>query len=118
MTETLRAELDRIEDFLMGPEGAALAAILSALRGPDNDDRFLKSKTTLHIRRAAFPRIAEESARSRNSWGDTEMNLGWVMFSPFRQGTPEPPLETSLDLCWSKHFMRHIRSAVFSLGLK
>lgn len=58
MTPTLRAELDRIQDFLMGPEGGDLADVLSALRGPDVEPDYVKDRTTVHIRRAAFPKLS------------------------------------------------------------
>jgi hypothetical protein len=56
--------LDELDTFFVTEEVAdteALWAILSALRGPDDDDCRLKDHTTIPIRRAAFPRLTANS---------------------------------------------------------
>ena len=63
MTKSVRAELNRIQKFLLkgGRNAIDLWAILTALRGPDdNSDSFLKASTTEPIRTKAFPVLARE----------------------------------------------------------
>jgi hypothetical protein len=100
MTPELRAELDRIEDFLMGPQGDTLTDILSALRGPDDENETLKRRTTVYIRQAAFPRLAINSSCSRQ----------WIM-------TLGPMFAKAAVLDGSTHFLRHVRFAARVLGL-
>lgn len=108
MTPTLRAELDHIEEFLMGPEGSKLAAVLAALRGPDEvavsetDNWHLKDETTVHIRSAAFPRLAGTS-------GNGYARTGWVMWT----NRSFNPLARSK----SPHFTGHIEDAARALDL-
>jgi hypothetical protein len=100
MSPELRAELDRIEDFLMGPHGAELANVLSALRGPDFPDvDHVKEETTIHIRRAAFPRLAAQLSSFR---------LGWALWTdrPFKMPRPG-----------TGHFYAHVRTAAIALKL-
>lgn len=63
MRKTVRAELNRIEKFLLKKNFASrdLWAVLTALRGPDVDKRQYgktKEKTTAVIRTKAFPKLA------------------------------------------------------------
>ena len=65
MEPDTRKILDQIDEFLLRRDKASreLAAVLSALRGPDNRDEddytdVTKSYTTIPIRRAAFPKCA------------------------------------------------------------
>ena len=104
MTPTLRAELDRIEDFLMGPEGEELAAVLSALRGPDNSSLHDKCQTTTYIRARAFPRLAVSlgSCTASDVWS-------FVRLKPFRDNT---------DISLRFHFENHVHAAAVILGLK
>ena len=98
MTPTLRAELDRIDEFLNGPEGAELALVLSAIRGPDipHTDE-VKYATTNHIRRAAFPKTC-----------CNENPAGWDLhLYPFNAFKEEGG--------W--HFKDHIVKAATVLGL-
>lgn len=58
----VRAALDGVEDVLLGFDRDAqdLWAILTALRGPDEDPtRLVKEAQTVPVRRAAFPRLAQ-----------------------------------------------------------
>lgn len=103
MNPKLRAELDRIGEFLAGPNGAALADVLSALRGPDSNDVALKERTTTLIRRAAFPQLLatpiSEGSASASSWS-LQVNVAGIIL----------PLPRD-------HFSNHIKSAADALGL-
>jgi hypothetical protein len=64
--------LETIEDVLLRGDDDArnLWDILSALRGPDVDPLFtIKGRTTVHVRRAAFPRLALKADMFRQSLG-------------------------------------------------
>lgn len=102
MTPTLRAELDRIEQFLMGPEGRDLAAVFSALRGPDDCNLDLKMKTTAWIRGAAFPKL-----RNQYPYDPNLFVVGWS-FDKSKKFTL--PVKNS-------HFRRHIVRAAKVLEL-
>lgn len=102
MTPELQAELDRIENFLIGPQGHALASILSALRGPDEGDYNLKAATTTHIRSAAFPRL-----KDRVEWGHS---VGWDMDTSSHFDTNHPYIGRT-------HFKSHVEAAARLLGL-
>lgn len=104
MTPTLRAELDRIEDFLMGPEGGLLMDVLSALRGPDEPTKdHKKAATTVHIRAAAFPRLAASSGRFTD-------NGKWQIASTVSFRRPDIGYDYG-------HFESHINKAAEHLGL-
>lgn len=53
---TLKGSLRLIDLMLGATYGYPLAAVLRALRGPDNENHVLKERTTAHVRHAAFPR--------------------------------------------------------------
>lgn len=66
MTKSVRAELNRIERFLLkgGTDAIDLWNIMSALRGPDDinggiDDSYIKENTTAPIRTKAFPNLSK-----------------------------------------------------------
>lgn len=107
MTETLRAELDRIQEFLLGTEGFALANVLAALRGPDDGDEVLKTSTTNFIRTAAFPNI------------DQNFHLPWTTSHHLDGFTTkyDELRERGTDNPVNYHFISHIRSAAVILGL-
>ena len=118
MTPTLRAELDRIGEFLQGPEGNELAAVLAALRGPDEtplssfDNSFLKDETTVHIRRAAFPRLATryDAHLAVHPSGRTWAGVGsWTLVTkrPFNAHSRSK----------SQHFTNHIEDAAYVLDM-
>lgn len=100
MTPTLRAELDRIEAFLAGDEGADLGVILAALRGPDDED-LRKKNLTIHVRRAAFPRLAREL----RFWGVGKL---WSLYLPKEAFVVPPPSPVGYH---NDHFLSHIRDA-------
>ena len=60
MRAKVRAALDAIEDILMNADqdSADLAAILSALRGPDDGNEEKKAQTTIPVRCVTFPRLS------------------------------------------------------------
>ena len=93
-----------IDGFLCDARiGHHLAAVLSALRGPDNGDDALKWSTTNHIRRASFLRLTKKYKEyyGRLSW---DLNL-----------TP-PRKIGKIELSKLPHFMRHIVNARVALG--
>ena len=55
--------LDQIDTFLAsrGSESGELWDVLTALRGTDSDNVMVKESTTCPIRRAAFPKLVEET---------------------------------------------------------
>lgn len=108
MTPKLRAELDRIEEFLLGDEGASLAHVLTALRGPDSGDLVVKQATTTHIRSTAFPRLAKQFGSLFTEPGSVNHYDMW----DFKMGKLTLPAEG-----WS-HFYSHITLALSALGIE
>lgn len=120
MTPELRAELDRIEEFLMGPQGADLAMVLSALRGPDETNEIVKESTTNFIRNAAFPRLHAIAAASSGGCNAREC---WMMIVDSRGLALNHSTlilrakELILDAVVKEHFLDHVRRAALVLGL-
>lgn len=133
MRQRVRKMLDSIEDFLMvgDSDAADLAAILTALRGPDDPDiSHRKHDATIPIRRAAFPRIARkvderfersEFIGSRIDDPDPTPRVGQRRFMSF--GTSRTP--SALRLINpdyrppnSHHFEEHINVAAEALEAK
>jgi hypothetical protein len=100
MTKTLREKLDVIDEWLCGPDGRSLAAVLSATRGPDSGSG--KPYTTVPIRRKAFPKLAEASK-----------GVGWMMNCYDWEWNPDKAAEHQ-----KFHFMFHARKAARVLGLR
>lgn len=90
---------------LLLPEGRALASVLSALRGPDDDKVHNKYRTTTFIRAAAFPQLAESSARFNSGWSFHLDDKGFFD----RQ---------NIHFYDYSHFDSHIHEAAKVLGLK
>lgn len=104
MNKKVRKMLDRIDAFLAKPgkESEELWDILTALRGPDDQDNVVKEATTAVIRWQAFPRTARVRTVPAVFNGDTES------FADSRNR-------------WSAssfHFWRHAGFAFAALGLK
>lgn len=121
MTPELRAELDRIEEFLMGPQGADLSMVLAALRGPDNDNDTVKECTTTYIRTAAFPRLERApaivglGANAHEAWVMWRDPRGFTtdhdaLFARASEGGRPNPIIRS-------HFIGHVRRAAIVLEL-
>lgn len=83
--KTARQMLDKIDRFLItagSEEASKLWNVMAALRGPDDDagDSYLKGRTTVPIRKAAFPRV-NASGRERHMtngatfWGQDTVNV-------------------------------------------
>ena len=108
MLPEVRAELDRIEAFLLRFDEAArdLAAILSALRGPDSDDYEVKRKYTLPIRCKAFPKLEEAYLQYKGT-------VGWNMELKEDCKLVYPTFVNS-DL--QVHFRTHILNAIEALN--
>ena len=88
--------------------------ILAALRGPDFDQDFyaanlVKQRTTVHIRREAFPKLAAScvSGDFRNS---ARSRWDLVTSVPY-----DAKVKRSFT---SAHFFTHLRNAALVLGLK
>jgi len=119
MRERTREILDRIDEILLAGAKAdwddaeddygvaiELWNVLSALRGPDVKDgnEFdLKDTTTVHIRRAAFPKLAAWADRARRQYAG-----GMQIWSRKRFDF------SSED---DSHFIDHVRVAAKVLGL-
>lgn len=107
----LRTILDKIGDALLdGGIGEELAAVLSALRGPDSGDYGVKYTSTNFIRRAAFPKVAAENDAKKF---DTTGVLGcWDLTI-----RGEKPVIRTNGGYIEGHFDGHINSAALALGL-
>ena len=100
LTKAVRAELNRIERFLLkgGSNAIDLWSIMTALRGPDYaNESIIKEHTTAPIRTKAFPNLSKRSGIGRP--------LIAVIFAPRGQ---------KIDLfqkseCW--HFNAHVSFA-------
>lgn len=104
-TPRVRAALTAVEDVLAGLDSDAgdLWAILTALRGPDEERTTNKYFATVPVRRAAFPRLAQNSFRSTG------------MLANFGSEYSPPIASISFDYPYT-HFKGHIISAVAALS--
>lgn len=110
-----REMLDRIDDFLVNDDIPELAKsqlwdVLSALRGPDEMNKdALKSTTTIPIRRAAFPKMANyfQSYQVRAAWGNETYDFRLPTF----------PLDSSSSRYIFDHFILHVTHAARTLGI-
>lgn len=100
----LRAVLDKLDRILatedrLGGLASKLWDVLSAMRGPDNEDASLKDSITIPIRRKAFPRTFKKGGISRAFFGYRNEVY------PFKVGVE------------FTHFNEHGRRAARALGL-
>jgi hypothetical protein len=100
MLDTLRAFME--DDTVPASERKGVYDVLTALRGPDNDDWDLKDQTTAVIRYAALGRVALGDAgaivhRDHPTYALARQNFG-ALYEP--------------------HFMGHAKLAFAALGLK
>lgn len=117
MTPEARAELNRIEDFLMRNDksSAQVMAVLTALRGEDKDESgfgvevFSKTHLTVPVRRAAFPRMALAGVLYEVGKGETAFGMG---IDSIYTG------KLVLAKGASRHFRTHVRMAAEALGLE
>lgn len=102
---TLKQVLNVVDVALQRQDKTAkkLWQILTALRGPDRYDvGESKGTSTIHIRRAAFPKTTK--------WAD-EFNSGYIVGASFSSySNVSLPDEIG-------HFNTHAREAMFALGL-
>ena len=114
MTPECRAELDRIETFLMRRDiaSAELATILSALRG--NDANICESKTepypkeaTMTVRMEAFPRLCQVRELYLAVTGTC-----WA----FHFGTLPTSFQKAVLKQAGEHFTDHVVGALAVLG--
>ena|SRR5207247_6327615 len=106
MSMTVREGLERIEQVLLEARGEerfgagaldGILAVLTALRGPDEDSKQgLKSKTTAVIRRAAFPKL---------DWLHTPHD------------SPAIGSRVTLEPWEATHFESHVRAAAKALDI-
>lgn len=118
MRSKVRAALDVIDSILSegGQDSRDLAAILSALRGPDkNTDEGLKITTTCAIRTIAFPLTFE---KMNNNWGLSPSPSAFLPVSGFSGwGMRHPSLLNVEGLIHSQgHFESHILDAVAAIN--
>lgn len=104
MTKETKRVLNIIDEALVGASTTTrreLWNILTALRGPDNDEGKLKANTTARIRSAAFPLTAK---------------AGYPV-SPalFRAALKSKPMDLTGS---TRHFKRHIMDAAKALRMK
>lgn len=102
----LRHQLDTIDGWLSEKGGDLLWDVLTALRGPDAGtyNYELKDRTTIHIRRAAFPRTADGYVKL----GTATQRAQFDTLRSFKR----PGLNDELT-----HFQQHIGAAARALGL-
>lgn len=103
----LRKVLNVIEKALLSDTRLCIQLwdVLTALRGPDTYDKELKDRTTVPIRRAAFPQLAKV---------EDENGCGYIpaSFSNFEGN--------AFDKKWADgptHFAAHAKRAATALGL-
>lgn len=112
--ETVKEVLEIIDAFLMRDdhESRDLWRILTALRGPDNDDERLKKTTTAVIRSKAFPRC-----HNKFSQGGAFYSVNGAIFAKREQleaGVDHTILGSIENGGW--HFASHIESAESALN--
>lgn len=109
MTPQTKAALAYLDLLLSQKDLTAreIATVLSALRGPDNEDNNLKERTTAIIRAVAFPKTSVAVNRS-------SFPLGWVFN---RMLDPWMGKESFSDNALGDHFTRHARGAAEVLGI-
>ena len=105
---TTRGMLNLIDKFLARCDGESgnLWDVLSALRGPDDDDEITKKRTTLLIRAAAFPRLSK--ALDKKDWESGP--------SGRRPGMNDSP--QTYDPTGDGHFYTHANGAAKVLNLR
>lgn len=112
MSERVRELLNTIDNMLMkqdtyeeAKDSSDLWSVLSALRGPDSGDDRVKDKTTVLIRRAAFPRTTREGRGTPQA-----------VFTGVYDFRPEVLMET-VNEAVDHHFESHIAQAALALGI-
>lgn len=105
---TLAQKLDMIDEWLNERSNDAIFLwdILTALRGPDDDDPFVKEQFTTKIRTRAFPKTAT------NSYTDKPFGIPAYFASPdddLKIDFAETPFSSS-------HFLNHVVHAVNALN--
>lgn len=119
-----RKFLDSLDDFLLRHDTASaqVAAVITALRGPDKDEGYtvhgLKDKITLPIRRAALPKSAlvnTGTAVGQNSKSVYARNMAFGTFVDV--DLPKGIRVTSFTPASSNHFEHHGILAAEALGL-
>lgn len=118
MRDKVRRALDLIDEVLAekNKDSADLAAILSALRGPDLDDdnddvRDLKSMTTAAIRTIAFPRTESRGSWNRG-WLEINDTRGWIMNSADTLQRPKEGDSLHSHGTGRGHFLQHVHMAI------
>jgi hypothetical protein len=98
------AVLDQVDQFLSRGDGqaGALAAVLTALRGPDSSNGLAKSRGTNVVRRVAFPKTARSRANVGMDFACSGIAVD--LDEARRQGERD-------------HFVGHLRSAAEALGI-
>ena len=113
MTNKTREVLDTIDALLVNGDQTSveLWEILTALRGPDDDDECYKSMTTMPIRAAAFPHLYQASLECGKDCGK------WYVGAMRFPGMPLAGENTQFIQAPSTHFGIHANAAAQHLGL-
>jgi len=109
MTTEVRHALDAVEAVLLkgGRDAIDLMNILSALRGPDSGNDYLKHVTTCPIRSMVFPRLwAHPDRGDLGGWFPDSSAGGWEM---------RPPSDYSKPTHNPDHFECHILLAKIAI---
>lgn len=109
MTKTLREALDQIDELLVDSViGLELWCVLTAMRGPDNQqDWKLKTEFTAPLRTMAFPRfgaVAYTDSSTHRMYNQHDLQVGGTL--------EEPKIE---NLYEGDHFLHHMRTASWAL---
>lgn len=122
MKPELRNALDTIGAMLETDIGADLWSVLTALRGPDNDDMVLKERTTAPIRTLAFPNLAPSHSYGRNvGYGSGPAGTSVAMVvkggdATVRLTAAEDSERLTAAGDSADHFINHVEAAAKALG--
>lgn len=126
MHEDARALLDQIDEFLLRNNDASkdFAAVITAIRsedGSDDDDTGIempsKMRTTIPIRRAAFPKCAAfvDAHVMHSVHVGKRRGLGMRTYRHAQPDCTKVVIHAKND---GKHFQDHVVEAAQALGLK
>jgi hypothetical protein len=105
--KNLREALDQIQEMLRDRNyGLPLWGVLTALRGPDSNSTDIKMETTIPIRMAAFPLLANDRASEVQQMAVFKSHLKTVTAAALATAGRESP-----------HFADHARAASTHLDI-
>lgn len=116
MNQDVRDILNKIDDTLSKNDQSSnqLWDVLTSLRGPDNEDSYLKAATTLLVRSAAFPKTASVAFVN-----DTDGIAGVHGALYGTDNDYNTRLRRASQQCVSEHlhFYHHVHTAFIALSL-